>query len=241
MDHTHEEALYPTCFPDCPGLDDPPEVVSGKTNDLCFQRAQENGIVFRYAGKVWLYISMEEGQNFDITGWPLRPCQLNLGLGREYFPALLEPAFVPLSEHVEDYHADEDIILIETNEGSRIYPLDLVNNHVVVNDVVDGTPVMISYTVLSDNPAVFRRVYCDTLFTFAVTGYSYWDYDVLNATNDFLLYDRETESLWWPLTRRGVSGMMKDIQMDLYDETRWRITTWQTYSTSTPRPMRLST
>ena len=74
---------------------------------------------------------------------------------------------------------------------------------------------------------MFRRTYCDTTFTFAVSGYTYWDYSIQDATNEFLLWDRETESLWWPLINKAVSGQMMGTWLVLYNESRWRVTTWK--------------
>jgi hypothetical protein len=208
-------------------LDDSPNSISGYTNDLCFQNALNAGVIFTTDGKVWLRAGEEEEEHFDISGWALRPCQLNLGYGREYYPALIEPAYVSAEEHAADYDEDERVIFLETENVPKVYPLELLNKHVIINDVVDASPVMISYSVFTDRPAVFQRSYCDTTFTFGVSGYTYWDYDIQNAINEFLLWDRETESLWWPLINKAVSGKMKGIWMVLYNESRWRETTWK--------------
>jgi hypothetical protein len=208
-------------------LDEPPSSVAGFSNDLCYQNAVNNGIVFRYQNRIWLWIDDVEEGHFDISNWSLRHCQVSLGLGREFYPALIEPVYEPLSEHPANFPPNEKVILLETENVPRIYPLDLLNNHIIVNDVVDGKPVLIMYSILSDRPAVYNRQYCDTVFTFAVSGYTYWDYNILDATNEFLLWDRETESLWWPLIGEAVSGLMKGNIVDYYDEARWRVTTWQ--------------
>jgi hypothetical protein len=178
-------------------------------------------------GKVWLRAGEEEEDHFDISGWALRPCQLNLGYGREHYPALIEPTYVGVSEYLDDYDADARVIFLETGSVPKVYPLDLLNKHVLVNDRVEGVPVMISYSIFTDRPAVYLRSYCDTTFTFAVSGYTYWDYDIQDATNEFLLWDRETESLWWPLINKAVSGQMQGNWLLLYNESRWRTTTWE--------------
>ncbi len=218
--------LFCAAFLHSCNLDDQPSSVSGFTNDLCYQNAVNNGIVYRYQNRIWLWIDDVEDGHFDITSWSLRHCQVSLGLGREFYPALIEPVYEPLSENTGDYPPNEKVILLETENAPKIYPLDLLNDHIIINDSVDGNPVLIMYSILSDRPAVYSRNYCDKVFTFAVSGYTYWDYDIQDATNEFLLWDRESESLWWPLIGEAVSGLMKGTTMDYYDEARWHITTW---------------
>lgn len=203
-----------------------PNSISGLTNDLCFQNALDAGVIFKREGKVWLRAGEEKEDHFDITGWSLRPCQVSLGYGREFYPALIDPEYVTAGDHPDDYDEEERVIMLESEQGHKIYPLSLMNRHLVVNEKVDGNPVMIQYSIFTDQPAVYRRDYCDTLFTFAVSGYAYWDYGIQNATNEFLLWDRETESLWWPLLKKGVSGQMQGTWMVIYNESRWRVTHW---------------
>jgi len=212
-------------------LGDDPSSVAGFTNDLCFSNALDNGHVFRLEGKIWLRggedEDEDEDQHFDISNSVLRTCQLNLELGREYYPALIEPAYVKVSDHVNDYKATERVIFLQTDSQPKVYPLEILNQHVLINDVIDEEPVMIVYDVLSDLGAVYRRNYCDTIFTFAMSGYAYWDYNVWNAANAFVLWDRETESLWWPLINKAVSGLMNGIWLVKHDESKWWETTWE--------------
>jgi hypothetical protein len=37
----------------------------------------------------------------------------------------------------------------------------------------------------------------------------------------FVLWDRETESLWWPLIDEAVSGEMKGTRLKKYDQSKW--------------------
>jgi hypothetical protein len=221
-------------------LNEVPNPPSSFTDDLCFHNALKNGHIFRLDDKIWLRGGEVDSMHFDITGWSLRPCQLNLGLGREYFQALIEPVFVNVSEHVGDYAPEAEVIFLESTGGPKVYPLSLLNTHILINDEVDGIPVMVTYSILSDRAAVYLRNYCDALFTFAVSGYSYWDYNVLDATSDFLLWDRETESLWWPLIGKAVSGQMEGIWLVYYNESKWRLTSWQDVLENHPGAMLLA-
>lgn len=214
--------LLPSC-----NLDDDPNSVAGFTNDLCFQNAFDAGHVFRMDGKIWMRGGEDEDDHFDISHWSLKACQLNLGLGREHFPSLIDPNYVKASEHAGDYKPSDSLLILLAGDQVKVFPFELVRHHEVINDVVEGNPVMIHYSLLSNLAAVYKRRYCDTTFTFAVSGFTYWDYSIWNATNSFLLWDRETESLWWPLISKSVSGLMKGMWLVKYDEARWWKSSWQ--------------
>jgi len=74
--------------------------------------------------------------------------------------------------------------------------------------------------------AVYSSNYCDSFFTFAPSGYTYWDPDVWDGINAFVLWDRETESLWWPLIDKAVSGLMQGTSLRKHNEDKWREITW---------------
>jgi len=42
----------------------------------------------------------------------------------------------------------------------------------------------------------------------------------------FMLWDRETESTWWPLIGKAVSGDLVETEMNVYSEENWSQTTW---------------
>ena len=66
----------------------------------------------------------------------------------------------------------------------------------------------------------------DREFTFALSGYTYYDDDVWDGMDGFVLWDRETESLWWPLIDKGVSGPMKGVKFLVKDKNQWDDTSW---------------
>ena len=55
-----------------------------------------------------------------------------------------------------------------------------------------------AYCILADLGAVYDRNLDGHTFTFSVSGYTYADRKVWGGMDAFLLWDRDTESLWWP-------------------------------------------
>jgi hypothetical protein len=190
---------------------------------------QENRLILR-AGN--------ENEVFDITDSNLDLCKLRQGLGREFFPALYEPTYDPLDSFF--YADDMQCILLRDKGVIRIYPYSVLAGHEAVNEFVGDEPVMIVYCILADLAAVYTRNYCGNVFTFAPSGYTYTDSDYWDGVEGFILWDRETESLWWPLNDKGMSGLMKDVELKKASTRIWETTTWGEIKKNYPKAVSLS-
>lgn len=157
---------------------------------------------------------------------------LKYGLGRELFSALIEPEFVAVDAVSDIFNDTDEFILIHANEGLKAYPIDLLVEHEVINDVIDDQPVMVGYCVIADFPCVYSRNYCDRTFTFAVSGYTYHEDRVWDDKDGFVLWDRDTESLWWPLSGEAVSGGMIGTRFDTGVSFDWERVNWEFLSSN---------
>lgn len=83
---------------------------------------------------------------------------------------------------------DEEVIVVERDNSARAYPTRILQNHEVVNDVVDGDPVAVTWCPLCASAVVYNRRIDGEVLTFGVSGKL--------ADNDLVLYDRETDSEW---------------------------------------------
>jgi hypothetical protein len=168
----------------------------------------------------------DESWHFDISGWSLKECRLKYGLGREAFHILIEPAYNSMEEEMSRYDPTDRFIILHTYDQPKVYSINLLTTHEVINESVNGDPVMIVYCELADLAAVYTRKYCGTTLTFSLSGYTYSDPHIWDGTDDFVLWDRETESLWWPLIDEAVSGEMKGATMIMFNEYPWWEITW---------------
>lgn len=193
--------------------------------DSCFREAEDQGFVFEKENHWWLWGGVNDDWHFDIDHWELRPCQLHFGLGRESFPALIAPQYSNQEEADVLYHDDVRVLAVEDGDDIKVFPVSLMIKHEIINDVVNGDPIMVAYCVLADLGAVYTREYCDHTLTFALSGYTYSDPEVWGGTEAFVLWDRETESLWWPLIDRAVSGDMNGVDLVKYIK-GWEDTSW---------------
>ena len=177
-------------------------------------------------GRKLLWGGEKASMHFDITRFQLDPDQLHYGLGRENFPALIEPEFVSAAQ-ADAWLSDEArVLVVKVRDRVKAYPIDLLTRHEVVNDTVAGKPIFAAYCILADLGAVYSRDIKGHELTFGVSGYTYADPKVWDGKDAFVLWDRDTESLWWPPIGKAVSGPMMGTALPLMDERYWSQTTW---------------
>lgn len=189
--------------------------------------AKDSGKFFSANGRKMLYGGKDESQHFDITDYELKDEQFHYGIGREAFPALLEPEFASIEAVDSIWNDDDRFILAYSGDDTKAYSVKDLTRHEVVNDVLNGEPIMAVYCILADLGAIYDRQYGEKELTFALSGYTYYDKDVWDGLDGFVLWDRETESLWWPLIDRAVSGDLKGVELLEKDKANWKDTTWK--------------
>lgn len=181
---------------------------------------------------LWLYGGENEDWHFDISTWDLNESGLRFGLGRESFHALIEPEYSPLSDVTDSFSPTDEFIIVALDNGFyKTYPLGLMMKHEVINETFNGHPAMVAYCVLADLAIVYSRDYCENTLTFALSGYTYRDADIQDGREAFILWDRDTESLWWPLLHRAVSGDMNGTPLKEYSGD-WEVITFDELQSS---------
>lgn len=116
----------------------------------------------------------------------------------EGIPAIHDPEFIDPSEAAEWLRDVEPVILLEVNGEARIYPLQILIWHEVVNDELGGTPVLVTFCPLCYTALAFDRRVEGEPRGFGVSGFL--------RESDLLLYDYRTHSLWQQLTGEAIIG-----------------------------------
>lgn len=137
---------------------------------------------------------------------------------RDCIPSIDDPRFVAAGD--ADFLADEDIVMaLELQGETRAYPVTILNYHEIVNDVIAGRPVAVTYCPLCGSGLVFERTFEDRAVDFGVSG--------LLRKNDLILYDRATESLWQQITGRAFAGPLRGEELRTVPVTMTRWGTWR--------------
>jgi len=198
-------------------------------------RALENGNFFEKNGYKMLYGGLDSTQHFYIDNLELKPEQFHYGIGREAFPALLKPEFITVPV-ADGFWSNEDRFLVAyAGNEVKAYAIKDLIRHEIVNDELNGQPIMAAYCILADLGAIYERNYGTEVLTFALSGYTYYDSTIWKGVDAFVLWDRETESLWWPLVGKAVSGELKDVKLLEMDQSHWRDTNWKTVKIEFPQ------
>ena len=192
------------------------------------------GKIFTENDKKYMYGGKDSTWNFDVTNGVLIDTQYHYGIGREAFHALIAPEFMTAEEANLVFADTADFLFLQIGEEKRAYSIELLTHHEIVNDIVNGEPVMAAYCILADLGAVYERTYADKVLTFGLSGYTYYDPEVWDGVDGFVFWDRETESTWWPLIGKGVSGPMLDVPLKEYNEDNWEKMTWEEIKVAHP-------
>lgn len=121
------------------------------------------------------------------------------GPSKDGIPPIDEPAFVPSAERTK-LADDEPVISLSINGDARAYPLQILIWHEIVNDVVGGTPVAVTYCPLCNAAIVFDRRIDGRTLSFGTTGKLRY--------SDLVMYDRQTESWWQQFLGEAIVGEM---------------------------------
>ena len=121
-------------------------------------------------------------------------------------PAINAPAFERADQ--VDWLEDSEAVLSLTVAGeTRAYPLRVMTWHEVVNDVVGGVPVAVTYCPLCNSGVAFERTVAGHgVLTFGTSGLLYAD--------NLVMYDRQTESLWPQLTGQASIGTLTGTELE---------------------------
>ncbi len=144
---------------------------------------------------------------FLTAGWPdtnfdKRTVELSEirsgGPGKDGIPAVWEPRFykVPSETNIDPR---EPVLTVEfSGQTPRAYPIRYFMVHEIVNDVIGGVPIAVTFCPLCNSGAVFdRRVNGQTL-SFGVSGNL--------RKSDMVMYDRETQSWWQQAIGQAIVG-----------------------------------
>ena len=139
--------------------------------------AKKSGNFFYENGNKMLYGGNAQ-EHFIINNLDLKEEQFHYGLGREMFPALINPQFETIEEADKKWMSNQRFLVAHKGNEVKAYSIKDLTRHEVVNDIIDGEPIFAAYCILADLGAVYKRNYNEKTFTFAVSGYTYFDPNV---------------------------------------------------------------
>lgn len=103
---------------------------------------------------------------------------------------------------------DEPVLALRIGDDARAYPVQILIWHEIVNDVVGGVPVTVSYCPLCNSAVAYDRRVEERILDFGTSGRLY--------QSALVMYDRQTESLWSHFTGQAVAGVLSGTKLPLF-------------------------
>ncbi|MEM1334378.1 MAG: DUF3179 domain-containing (seleno)protein [Actinomycetota bacterium] len=127
--------------------------------------------------------------------------------------------------------ADDDLVVgYEAGGVAYAYPTKILNYHEIVNTVIDGREILVSYCPLCRSGIVYDRELDDgRTLTFSNTS------ALIEA--DMVMVDRETGSYWWQVLGAGIVGPLTGVGLRPLPS---EMATWQSWLERHPDTVVLS-
>ncbi len=140
------------------------------------------------------------------------------GPPRDGIPSIDRPKFISAEE--ANLQNGEIVLGLEINGDVRAYPLDILVWHEIVNDVVGGEPVAVTYCPLCFTNQVFKRTVEGEVVEFGTSGKLY--------NSNLVMYDRSTESYWSQAVGQAIVGertgyVLERIPFDVAYWEDWKV------------------
>lgn len=124
------------------------------------------------------------------------------------FRDTIQPINTPRFQHISELTAMgpmEPVLSLVIDGDARAYPLRILLWHEIVNDVVGGVPVLVTYCPLCNSGVVYDRRIGGDVLEFGNTGRV--------RHFDMVMYDRQSESWWQQFTGEAIVGDMSGTTM----------------------------
>lgn len=121
-------------------------------------------------------------------------------------PAIRDPAHESVEEASGWLTAGDPVIVVEVAGDVRLYPVAILTRHEIVNDVIGGQAVAVTYCPLCNAAIAYERTVRSLDLTFVVSGKLYH--------SDLVMMDRQTKSLWPQMLGTAVLGEMEGERLD---------------------------
>jgi hypothetical protein len=151
------------------------------------------------------------------------------GPPRDGIPPLDAPKFLWLAEGDAFLKPQEPVIAFAHNGEARAYPIQILIWHEIVNDVVGGTPVTVTFCPLCNTAIAFDRTLDGRVYDFGTTGNL--------RHSDLVMWDRQTESWWQQVTGEAIVGELTGKQLALLPAA---IVSWEAFKEAYPHGQVLS-
>lgn len=151
------------------------------------------------------------------------------GVPPDGIPPIDNPQYHDVSDPPSWTKDAEPVVVVEINGDARAFPLSIMIWHEIVNDVIGGVPVSVTYCPLCNTAITFDRRIDGGALDFGTSG---------NLRNsDLVMYDRQTQSWWQQITGEAIVGTLTGTKLDFIPS---QLVSWSDFRESFPEGKLLS-
>lgn len=127
------------------------------------------------------------------------------GPPKDGIPSIDNPGFVSVEEADQWIQDNELVLAIIYNGEERVYPLQIMVWHEIVNDTIAGDPILITYCPLCGSGISYERRIGEKAVEFGVSGKLY--------NSNLVMYDRKTNSYWSQIDGLAIVGELSGTKL----------------------------
>jgi len=138
------------------------------------------------------------------------------GPPKDGIPSIDQPQYVSLDE-ANEWIADNELVLALIYKSvKRVYPLQILVWHEIVNDLVAGDPLLITYCPLCGSGIAYERTLAGEPVEFGTSGKLY--------NSNLVMYDRMTDTYWSQIDGLAIVGELtgQELTPISLDTVVWR-------------------
>jgi hypothetical protein len=127
------------------------------------------------------------------------------GPPKDGIPSIDNPKYVSVAD-ADEWIQDNELVLAIIYKGvKRVYPLQIMVWHEIVNDKIAGDPLLITYCPLCGSGIAFERTINGEEVEFGTSGKLF--------NSNLVMYDRKTNSYWTQIGGRAIVGELTGTRL----------------------------
>jgi hypothetical protein len=127
------------------------------------------------------------------------------GPPKDGIPSIDNPRFVSVEE-ADQWIQDDELVLALNYKGlKRVYPLQILVWHEIVNDRVAGDPLLITYCPLCGSGIAYERILQGQEVEFGTSGKLF--------NSNLVMYDRLTDTYWTQIDGLAIVGQLTGLEL----------------------------
>ncbi len=201
------------------------ETVSPEPSLTSVQEESDEALIARVAAR---FANAPWTTNFALHSVPYEEI-IFAGPPRNGIRPLYNPIFESVASADQWLAPQEPVIHVSVNGEAKAYPLRILTRHEIVNDVVGGEGVAVTFCPLCNTAIAFSREVEGQTLAFGVSGFL--------RNSDLIMWDDVTESWWQQITGEAIMGDLTGTRLEMLPSS---IISWEDYRVASPEGSVLS-